>query len=189
LEDRQFYWPHVVTFPPKSQVDVLVDTPVVAQRMYDRVGMLSAGCDVDKREKVVAEKGVQLSRTPEEEKEVVVLQVMRAVTAHFPINHPGLLEPLVRHVARVLDNTPTCFYFFWWVTDNVGDGWHELGYAFSDGELSFSVLYFSHLLGVCVCMHTYLQILAHIEQQLYGEELLVFDSQHHRAQIQAEYIS
>lgn len=40
-------------------------------------------------------------------------QVMRAITSHYPVGQPGLLEPLVRHVGRVLGNTAVCFYFFW----------------------------------------------------------------------------
>ena len=102
----------MVTFPPKEQVAVLPNTPAVAQRMYDRVIMLSAGEAGGTQEEAREEGGgdVRLSCIQGDD---VVLQVMRAVTAHFPVSQPGLLEPLVTQVARVLDNTATCFYFFW----------------------------------------------------------------------------
>mmetsp|Transcript_17882 Transcript_17882/g.29905 ORF Transcript_17882/g.29905 Transcript_17882/m.29905 type:complete len:534 (+) Transcript_17882:120-1721(+) len=99
--DRRFYWPHVVTFPPKAKVTELDNTRTVAQRMFDRVSRLSEFND-DMFE-------VRLS-WPDDVG--MVTQIMRAVTSHFPVSQPGLLEPLVTHVSRVLDDTAVCFYFF-----------------------------------------------------------------------------
>lgn len=74
--------------------------------MFDRVSRLSVFNDNDMFE-------VRLSWTDDVG---MVTQVMRAVTSHFPVSQPGLLEPLVTHVSRVLDDTAVCFYFFWYVT-------------------------------------------------------------------------
>ena len=113
FDDRRFYWPHVVTFPPKAKVTELDNTRTVAQRMFDRVSRLSEFNDNDMFE-------VRLSWTDDVG---MVTQIMRAVTSHFPISQPGLLEPLVTHVSRVLDDTAVCFYFFWYVIYERDDVW------------------------------------------------------------------
>ena len=106
LESRRFYWPHAISFAPKATVVELQDIPAAAQRMYDRVSVLSGGTEEGFED-------VRLSWDDESGMEEVQ-QVMRAVTSHFPVGEPWLLEPLVKHVARVLDNTAVCFYFFWY---------------------------------------------------------------------------
>jgi hypothetical protein len=117
----------VVTFTPKGRITALVDTPVAAQRVYERVSMLS-----ELQGKIEGDEQQQQSwfssiRQGWEEEgsssgqvgqqgghvEEMVHEVMRALVGHYLIAQPGLLEPLVEQVALILNNTATCFYFFW----------------------------------------------------------------------------
>ena len=121
LDDRRFYWPHIVTFPPKGRITELLDIPAVAQRMYDRVSRLSAlpaagsaaagphrvppvstthihtetdtltdtGREEKKKEMDQKESALCDVRLSWKADEAVVLLVMQALSAHFPISQPG----------------------------------------------------------------------------------------------------
>lgn len=111
-EDRRFYWPHIVTFPPKSPVAVLPNTPLVAQRMYDRFLALSVHTSSKLNKAALSSNGDDKGMLSSVTVNDVVVDVMEAICAHYPVNLPGLLEPLVKLVAPVLNNSAVCFYFF-----------------------------------------------------------------------------
>lgn len=85
LQDRRFYWPHVVTFEPKARVAALENLTAAAQRAYDRVSTLSVGAQQTQAQTQGLGTGEKLGGGMQE----AAVQVMRAVSAHFPISQPG----------------------------------------------------------------------------------------------------